>query len=575
MANLRDLIKDTVNKHPDNVAFTLKNAKKEYRDITYREFYRDIASLGTAMIEYGMAGKRIAVVGDNCYEWFLSHTANLLSGSVSVPLDKGLKIEELEQCIIRAEISYIFYCKDQKNNIKAIMEGGRTGVIKSIPLYEEDDETLSVNVLLNKGSQLLDAGMNDFDEVEIDDNGMSIMLFTSGTTSQSKIVMLNQNNVASNAYATIEVEKVYESDTNLALLPYHHVFGSIAQWVLLLAGSRTVYCDGLKYIQKNLVEYGVTIFVGVPLIVESMYKRVMQQAKKSGIDKKVRTFSKIGRTLNKAHIDLRRKIFKSIIDAFGGKLRLCIVGGAAGDTDCMRGFSDFGITTLQGYGLTETAPILAVETEKHNKMGSVGVALKGVALKIDNPDKDGIGEIIAKGPNVMLGYYGNQEATDEVIVDGWFHTGDLGYIDKKGFLFITGRKKNVIVLKNGKNVFPEELEQLIAPLPYVQEAVVLGVPEPGDERDLVVTLKLVYNREVLGDLSDDEIYEKVKSDIEEINDKTPTYKRIKRIIVTDEEMVKTTTGKVKRFVEIQKIIDERTGDAVGKKGKRSKSKKSE
>lgn len=597
MANLRELIKDTVSKHPDNVAFTLKNAKKEYRDVTYREFYNDIESLGTAMIEYGMAGKRIAVVGNNCYEWFLSHTANLLSGSVSVPLDKGLKIEELEQCIIRAEISYIFYCKDQEKNIKEIMDGGRTGIIKAIPLYEANtaktadagtaglidtaaESWVTINDLLHKGSKLIAAGFNDFERVKIDDNGMSIMLFTSGTTSQSKIVMLSQNNIASNAYAVIETEKVYEDDTNLALLPYHHVFGSIAQWALLLAGSRTVYCDGLKYIQKNMVEYGVSIFIGVPLIVESMYKRIMQQAQKSGIDRKVKTFSKIGRTLNKVHIDVRRKIFKSILDAFGGKLRICIIGGAAGDVNCIRGFSDFGITTYQGYGLTETAPILAVEDDKHHKVGSVGVTLKGVELKIDNPDKDGVGEIIAKGENVMLGYYGNKEATDEVLVDGWFHTGDLGYIDKKGFLFITGRKKNVIVLKNGKNVFPEELEQLIAPLPYVQEAVVLGVPEPDDERDLVVTLKLVYNKEVLGDLSDDEIYEKVKADIEEINDKTPTYKRIKRIIVTDEEMVKTTTGKVKRFVEIQKIIDERDGNSKvgskrGKHSKKSKSKREE
>ena len=383
------------------------------------------------------------------------------------------------------------------------------------------------------------------------------MLFTSGTTSQSKVVMLSQNNIVSNAYRTLSVEPVYENDTNLALLPYHHVMGSIAQWVLLLAGGRTVYCDGLKHIQKNMIEYGVTIFVGVPLIVESMYKRVMHQAEKKGIAKKVKMLSKVGSALNKVGIDVRRKIFKSVIDAFGGRLRMCIIGGAAGDIDCINGFQSFGILTMQVYGLTETSPILTAERPKHQHAGSVGIPIPGVEIRIDNPDENGIGEIVARGEGIMLGYYGNQEATDEVIVDGWFHTGDLGKIDKKGFVFITGRKKNVIVLKNGKNVFPEELEQLIAPLPYVNEAVVLGVPEPDDERDLVVTLKLVYNKEVLPDMTFEEIYEKVKEDIELINDKTPSYKRIRRIIVTDREMVKTTTGKVKRFVEIEIIINER------------------
>ena len=236
---------------------------------------------------------------------------------------------------------------------------------------------------------------------------------------------------------------------------------------------------------------------------------------------------------------------------------MCIIGGAAGDIDCINGFQSFGILTMQGYGLTETSPILTAERPKHQHAGSVGIPIPGVEIRIDNPDENGIGEIVARGEGIMLGYYGNQEATDEVIVDGWFHTGDLGKIDKKGFVFITGRKKNVIVLKNGKNVFPEELEQLIAPLPYVNEAVVLGVPEPDDERDLVVTLKLVYNKEVLPDMTFEEIYEKVKKDIELINDKTPSYKRIRRIIVTDREMVKTTTGKVKRFVEIESIINER------------------
>lgn len=558
MANFRDLIKDTVSQHGDCIAFTLKTSKgknPEYRDITYNEFYEEIRAVGTAMLEYGIAGKRVAIIGSNCYEWFLTHCAALLSGSVSVPLDKGLKLDELKESLNRAEISYIFYAPDQKDNVEQLMKEGSTCVLHAFPLFA--DEKLGIRELIAKGKALIEAGNREFDAVEIDDCAMSIMLFTSGTTSQSKIVMLSQNNIVSNAYLTLASEPVYETDTNLALLPFHHVMGSIAMWVLLLAGSRTVFCDGLKHIQKNMVEYGVTIFIGVPLIVESIYKRIMHQAEKNGIAGKVKKLAKVGRALNRMHIDIRRKMFKSVIDALGGELRMCIIGGAAGDKECIEGFSDFGILTLQGYGLTETSPILTAEMPGHQCAGSVGVPLKGIDVVIDNPDENGIGEIIARGENIMLGYYGNQEATDEVLIDGWFHTGDLGRFDRKGHLFITGRKKNVIVLKNGKNVFPEELEQLIAPLSYVAEAVVLGVPEPDDDRDLVVTLKLVYNKEVLGDMSPDEVYAKVKEDIELINDKTPNYKRIRRIIVTDQEMVKTTTGKVKRFVEIENIINER------------------
>lgn len=559
MANFRDLLKESVLKHGNNVAFTVKLAPEQYRDVTYVEFYEEIRSIGTALIDANIAGNRIAVVGANCYEWFLTHCAILLSGSVSVPLDKGLPTEELKQSLERADIKYIFYGKDQASKIDEIL--AEKPELTAFPIYErpaKDGQSYkNIKDLIGQGQKLYDGGMTDMDRVHISDNEMSIMLFTSGTTSQSKVVMLSQNNIVSNAYNVLQVEPVYENDTNIALLPYHHIFGSVAQWVILLVGARTVFCDGLKFIQKNMIEYGVTMFIGVPLIVESMYKRVMHQVEKQGIAGKVRFAAKLGRFLNKFHIDIRRKLFKQVLEAFGGKLRMCIIGGAAGDAECIKGFSDFGILTIQGYGLTETSPILAAEYPGFQKPGTVGKAIPGVEVKIDNPDENGIGEIIARGENIMLGYFNNQEATDEVIYDGWFHTGDLGFIDKQGFLTITGRKKNVIVLKNGKNVFPEELEQMIAPLPYVAEAVVLGIPKEDDERDLVVTLKLVYNEEVTQGKSEAEIYDMVKEDIEAINDKTPTYKRIRKIIVTNEEMVKTTTGKVKRFVEVEKILNER------------------
>lgn len=556
MANFKGMLEESVTKYGNRTAFTLKNAKKEYRDISYTEFYREVKAVALSMVERQMAGKRIALASENRYTWVVAYLATQLLGGISVPLDKGLKHEELEYSLARAEADYLFFDKSHKADATKIIEDGNTKLKGIIAL--DDSAEISINEMIAEGLVLLDKGGDEvLDAVKIDDNAVAVLLFTSGTTSLAKVVMLSQNNIARNTMDTYAVEDIRPTDTNIAFLPYHHIFGSTGQWVLLYAGTRTVYCDGLRYIQKNLQEYGVSIFVGVPLIVESMYKKVIVQATKEGKMGLLNTMAKVSNGLLKVGIDLRRKFFKSVHDAFGGNLRLCIIGGAAADAECIKGFQAWGITALQGYGLTETSPVLCAERMTHMRPGSIGIPVKGVEVRIDSPDEKGIGEICARGETIMLGYYQNEEATNEAIIDGWFHTGDLGYRDKDGYIFITGRKKNVIVLKNGKKVFPEELEALLAPLPYIQEAVVLGVPEPEDERDLVVTLKLVYNPEAFADMTYDQIYDTVKADVEKINDTTPQYKRIKRIILTDQEMVKTSTGKVKRFVEVAEILKER------------------
>ena len=300
--------------------------------------------------------------------------------------------------------------------------------------------------------------------------------------------------------------------------------------------------------------------MGVPLIIEQMYKKIMKTAEKEGLDGRIRRFSKVTRLLNKAKIDIRRQVFHGVLDALGGKLRMVVLGASAADPQVIQGFNDFGVLCVQGYGLTETAPVLTAERPDKRKAGSVGVPLDNVEIRIDNPDENGIGEVIAKGDNIMHGYYDNEEATAAVLRDGWFHTGDLGYIDKSGYLFLSGRKKNVIVLKNGKNVFPEELETEISTLPYQMENIVVGLPKNGDDRDLVVALKIVYDPEQFAGMSKEEIEKRIHEDVEKINDRMPLYKRIKRIFVTDEPMIKTSTSKVRRFLEIEKMLEEENKD---------------
>ncbi|MBQ0004548.1 MAG: AMP-binding protein [Clostridiales bacterium] len=561
MANFRMMLEGTVAQHENNIAFTLKNKTKDskevtYRDITFKEFYSEVKAVAVSMVKRGMAGKRIALAGINQYTWVLGYLATQLTGGISVPLDKGLKFDELEFSLERAEADYLFFDKSHLANANQVVSNGIVNLEGIISLDGCSDNDISA--MLEEGFAEIEVnGTGCIDSITIDDHALAVLLFTSGTTSLAKIVMLSQNNIIRNTLDTLAVEDIRDTDTSIAFLPYHHIFGSTGQWVILAAGTRTVYCDGLKYIQKNLQEYGVSIFFGVPLIIENMYKKVLLTAEKNGMLKKLQLGGKVSNILLKLGIDVRRKLFSVVHEAFGGKLRLCIIGGAAADAECIKGFKTFGITAIQGYGLTETSPVLAAERMTRLKPGSIGITNKGVELKIFEPDEKGVGEIIARGETIMLGYYKNQEATDEAIVDGWFHTGDLAYMDKDGFIFITGRKKNVIVLKNGKKVFPEELESLLAPLSYATEAVVLGVPEPEDERDLVVTLKMVYDPEAFPNMSYDEVYAKVKEDVELINETTPTYKRIRRIILTDQEMVKTSTGKVKRYVEVQNIINER------------------
>ena len=349
------------------------------------------------------------------------------------------------------------------------------------------------------------------------------------------------------------VESLYPTDTNIAFLPFHHIFGSTGMLVMLATGVRTVFPDGLKYIKQNLKEYGVSVFVGVPLLVNKMYENIEKEIEKQGKTKIINFATKVSNFLLKFHIDIRRKLFKQVLDGLGGKMRFIISGGAPLDKKVSVKFNEFGVHLIQGYGLTETCPVIAAENDKYVRSGSVGFPMNHVTVEIVNKDKDGIGEVRVKGPNIMMGYYENEEATNKVLKDGWFYTGDLGYIDKDGFLFLTGREKDVIVMKNGKKVFPEELEILVNKLPEVEESFIYGMAQKGDKNNPMISVKIVYNKDAIKGRNEKELHDILWTKIKEINKTLPPYKYIKNMILTDEPLIKTTTHKIKRKEELAKI----------------------
>jgi len=556
--NIREILNNTVKLYPKNVAFKIKNKKgKEvtYTDITYEMFQNDINEFGTGLVKLGFRDKRVAVIGKNSYEWALTYFSVLNGVGVLVPLDKGLPEAEIELSLKRSKAEVIVFESEYEDSIKRILENNNTFLKQAICMKTSNIENiLEIDDVKKIGRDEINKGNLSFINSEINNKKMAAIIFTSGTTSLSKAVMLSHYNIASNIYSLQCIEKVYSDDVNMAFLPFHHTFGSTGLLFFIAHGATNVFCDGLRYIQDNLKEYQVSVFVCVPLLLEAMYKKIMHQVEKQGKMKTVQKGIKICNFLLKFGIDIRRKVSKEILDNLGGKLRFVISGASAIDKNVAKGFSDFGILTVQGYGLTETSPVLVAENEKAIRYGSIGFPIPNVEIKIDNPNEEGIGELIAKGPNVMLGYYEDEKATADVMKDGWFYTGDLAKIDKDGFIFITGRKKNVLVLKNGKNVYPEELELLLNNLPYVAESMVFGLEK---DDDLVVSAKIVYDenyvKEKYRNIGEEELKNIIWNDIKNINKGLPTYKYIKNLIITSEPMVKTTTAKVKRHEEIKKM----------------------
>lgn len=558
--NVKEIIYNSVKLYPNNIAFTIKKKdgnEIKYTNITYTKLLEDINALGSVLYQKGLKGKRIAIIGRNRYEWSISHLSCLLGGIVSVPLDKDLQIDELEESLIRSKVDAIIFDEKLSEKLKEIQARKKTN-LKYYICMSNFEEFENIEELLNIGKDMMKNGNNEYMDCKIDSKDMSILLFTSGTTAKSKAVMLSQYGIATNVYDMQIVETFYDTDVNIAFLPFHHIFGSTGMIVMLACGVKTVFPDGLRYIKQNLIEYKVSVFVGVPLLIDKMYSNIEKELKKQGKTKIVKTAIKISNVLLKLHIDIRRKIFKQIIDALGGNMRFIISGGAPLDKNIEKKFNEFGIHIVQGYGLTETSPVISAENDKYTKYGSVGIPMKNAQVEIVDKDKNGIGEIVVKGPNVMIGYYENEEATKEVLKDGAFHTGDLGYIDKEGFLFITGRKKDMIVLKNGKKVFPEEIETIINRNEEIEESFVYGMKDKDDESKIKVAVKVVYNKDIVkkkyGDISNEDLYNIIWNKIKEVNKTLPRYKYIMNMILTDEPLIKTTTHKIKRNEELNKLM---------------------
>ena len=551
--NVRDIIDNSVNKYPESVAFKIKEKKgKEvkYKEITYKKMQSDIYALGTAINSITKNEKRVAVIGKNSYPWMLTYLSTLYGNNIIVPLDKGLPAVEIKDLIKRSRANIVVFEDEYMDTMKEIKSENK--IVEQFICMQKNDEFKDLDTVISEGRKEFKKGNKKIMSTKIDDKKLATIIFTSGTTSISKGVMLSQYNIAANINSLQHVITIYDNDVNMAFLPFHHTFGSTGLILFLSKGACNTFCDGLRHIQSNLVEYKVSIFVCVPLLLEAMYKKIMQEVKKQNKEKTVKFGVALSKFLLKFKIDIRRKIFKDIINKLGGNLRYIVSGASAIDRKVAEGFNNFGMITVQGYGLTETAPVLCAETERTIRYGSIGHPIPDVEIKLEDKNEEGIGEIVAKGPNVMLGYYENEEETNKVLKDGWFYTGDLAYQDKDGYIFIAGRKKNVIVLKNGKNIYPEELEILINNLPYVAESMVFGKEK---DDDLVVSVKIVYNKEYMEanykDKTKEEIEDIIWQDIKETNKNLTTYKHIKHLIVTDEPMIKTSTAKVKRYEEIK------------------------
>ena len=553
--NIKQVIYYSIEKYPNNIAFKIKKKNGndiKYIDITYTDFINQVNNLGTGLFALGLKGKRIAILSKNRYEWALSYVSLLLGGIIAVPLDKGLTDIEIESSIIRSKVDAIIYEEKYAEIIDKIKTQEKSN-LKEFICMDKIENAKYLKDIIERGKKEIENGNKEFIDFEIDSKALATLVFTSGTTSNSKIVMLSQYNIARNISDMQLVEDFRSTDVNLAFLPFHHTFGSTGQLIMLSSGITTAFPDGLRYIGQNLKEYHVTFFVGVPILIEAIYKKLNEGIAKKGKTKMVKIAKIFTNILLKFGIDIRRKVFKEIIDELGG-LRFVISGAASLDKKVEKGLNDLGILTVQGYGLTETSPVLCAENYKYRKYGSIGFPMKNVQIRVVNKNKEGIGELVVKAPNVMLGYYEDENATNEVLKDGWFYTGDYGYIDNQGYVYITGRKKNLIVLKNGKKIFPEEIEEHISKIDLVEDCFVFGLPK---EDDVILSVKIKYNEEVVkenySNLNEEELKKVIWGKIKETNKLFPKYKYVKNMILTNEEFAKTTTNKIKRFEELKKM----------------------
>lgn len=570
VVNLKQMLESSAELFSDNVAFWYKfNKGEDYTPITYRETLEDVNALGTALISRGLKDKRIGVIGENSYYWALSYLTAACGTGVVVPLDKELNASELEQLTEQAGLSCVMMSPKYRDTFKDMLDRG-VGNLEFLVDFKAEtstDRIYALKELKAEGQSLLSLGDRRYLDSEIDPDTLGVLLFTSGTAGVSKGVMLSQRNICSEIMLDPLLIKYTQEDVFFSVLPLHHTYECTCGFLVsLYRGSAIGYCEGLKYIQKNLQELKPTIFCGVPLIFENLYKAIMKTVKKQGKEAMLERVLKANRITGRVGLDISKLFLGQVRKVFGGRMRLLVSGGAPIRPEIMRFFNDLGFIMIQGYGLTECAPLAAaIPTEKkYYNYDSVGRLLDQMEVKIIDKDAEGVGEICLKGPNVMMGYLNNPEETEKSLKDGWFHTGDLGYVDRKKYIYITGRKKNVIITANGKNVYPEELENYLDESIFILESMVWAKDdEKGNDRVIVATIKpdMEEIKNYLGEGADDPdaIKELIQSEVDRINAPQPLFKKIGKVIIRTEDFEKTTTHKIKRFAESNKK-DENEGE---------------
>ncbi len=534
--------------------------KGEYKKITFGKFREDVINLGTALESLpDLKEKRAIVIGENTYYWYVSYMSLLCSSFIAVPVDKELPENEIINLANRSRAEIIIYSKKKKETIEKI-KSKLTKTKLFVEMYSDaelntETKTIGIENLIKKGKEKVDNNDDSFMKIQIDPEEFKVLIFTSGTTANSKGVMICNRNLAENINAVSAYVKLYPEDRFFSVLPLHHTYESTIGFLLPLAtGTSIAVCEGLKHIVQNLKETEPTIILAVPLLIESIYRKINSNIEKSHKEGLVNSMIHITNALSAVNIDIKRKVFREIHENLGGKLRFIVSAAAPIDEKVGKWVQDIGIVFLQGYGLTETAPIAALTPEYEPTVGSVGKPVICAEIKIDDPDEKGEGEILIKSTTLMLGYYEDEEATKEAIQDEWFHSGDIGRVDEKGYIYITGRCKNVIVTQNGKNIYPEEIELSLGKIKEIKECMVYGKEDEGKE--LVITARVIPNREYIEevhgkDITDEEIHKIIWKQIKEINKGLTSYKAIKQLEIKNTEFVKTTTMKIKRNEELK------------------------
>ncbi len=557
VTNLKEMLYRSADIYKNRIAFKLKDENKKIYTVTYEEFKNDVVALGTYLIEKGLENKKIAVIGKNSYKWAVSYFAATIVGVV-VPIDKELHSDDVINFMNVSETKCILgdikILKQIEQNMQKLEN--KDTMFLAFDIKQNKEIIKTYKEALGKGRNFVSEGNNKFEQININPDELKILLFTSGTTGNAKGVCLSQRNICSNILSIYGIVKVKRSDLFFSILPLHHTYECTIGFLLPIYGGASIcYCEGLRYISNNMLEFHPSVVLCVPLLLESIYKKIIKNLNKSLPEKYTKNESNM---IEKLPFFLKAIVKNKVKNTLGGRIRVFIVGAAPVNPEIADTLEKLGLNSLQGYGLTECAPLVAGNTDFYKRNDSAGLPIPNVEYKIENPDSEGVGEIIVKGPNIMLGYYQMPEETAKIMRNGWFHTGDLGKIDEEGFLYITGRCKSVIVTKNGKNIYPEEIEYYLNDSPLISEVLVQGIKKENDD-ETYVNAQIFPNIDAIteylkGVVPTKEEIKKVISDVvANVNSKIPNYKHIKNFVIREKEFEKTTTQKIKRYGDNMKI----------------------